>query len=76
VFYKDKYFVPCIYFPFRKDSLLYPVLLTGEEVTENYFPYYTHMPRRERIPWLSGHYRFECGCVACTNNFPTRWKSH
>ena len=44
----------------------------GEEITENYYPYYTHMPRRERIPWLFDHYRFNCDCVACENDFPTR----
>jgi hypothetical protein len=42
---------------------------SGEEVTENYFPYYTQMPLRERRPWLSDHYKFECSCVACSNDF-------
>ena len=49
---------------------LKPVL--GEEITENYYPYYTQMPSQERIPWLADHYRFDCLCVACTKDFPSR----
>ena len=45
---------------------------SGEEITENYYPYYSHMPRKERIPWLLDHYRFTCTCVACQAHYPLR----
>lgn len=47
-------------------------LLIGEEITENYYPYYAQMARQDRIPWLTDHYCFDCLCVACTNDFPAR----
>jgi LSD1 subclass zinc finger protein len=52
--------------------ILFYVALSGEEITENYYPYYSHMPRKERIPWLYDHYRFTCTCVACNGHYPIR----
>merc|ERR1719322_1222337 len=42
----------------------------GEEVTENYFPFYTVIPLEERRDFLSSHYKFDCLCLACDNNYP------
>ena len=43
---------------------------TGEEVSENYYPIYTLMPREIRQDWLFSHYCFQCNCSACVKNYP------
>merc|ERR1711974_434809 len=45
-------------------------IFKGEEVTENYFPVFTHMPREDRKEFLSTHYCFDCNCLACEKNYP------
>jgi len=42
----------------------------GEEITENYFPCSSLIPRPERRSWLAEHYWFDCGCNPCRKNQP------
>lgn len=44
----------------------------GEEVTENYHPFYALMEKRQRQQFLSNHYCFTCTCLACINDYPLR----
>jgi len=43
----------------------------GEEITECYYPSAKVIERPERRKWLSNGYWFDCGCLACVNNYPT-----
>ena len=43
----------------------------GEEVTENYYPVFTIMPKDVRQEFLKSHYCFECNCLACEKNYLT-----
>ena len=43
----------------------------GEEVTENYYPVFTIMPKEVRQEFLKSHYCFECNCLACEKNYLT-----
>ena len=40
----------------------------GEEITENYYPHFSHLNRIQRRNWLKEHYWFECNCTACDND--------
>ena len=44
--------------------------LSGEEISENYFPYYIKIPYEERHSWLQSHYQFDCKCLACELRYP------
>ena len=43
--------------------------ISGEEISENYFPVYTHIDKDSRHKWLLQHYCFSCQCLACTMNY-------
>lgn len=53
-----------------RNKLLF--ILSGEEVTENYFPLYTHAEKIARQSWLLDHYNFHCRCIACIGNYKLR----
>ncbi len=46
-------------------------IFAGEEVSENYLPHFFRVGVAERRLWLRKHYRFDCACVACREDFPT-----
>lgn len=45
-------------------------ITNGEQINENYGPIFTQEPRNERQLVLKEKYNFECGCFACTNDWP------
>ena len=44
----------------------------GQEITENYGLSYTHDSKERRQAILKEHYGFECRCVACTQDWPSK----
>ena len=45
-------------------------LALGEEVTDNYHPWFPRMPREARRNFLSLYYCFDCNCRACEKDYP------
>ena len=43
----------------------------GEEVTDNYHPWFAQMPRKARREYLYQFYCFDCNCSACKNDYST-----
>ena len=43
----------------------------GEEVTDNYHPWFAQMPRKARREYLHQFYCFDCNCSACKNDYST-----
>jgi hypothetical protein len=44
---------------------------SGEEICENYGLMYTAKSLSERRSVLSEHYKFDCACRACREDWPT-----
>merc|ERR1719322_342637 len=47
-------------------------IFKGEEVTENYFPFYPYISTEDRQKFLLKHYCFDCKCVACEADYPMK----
>lgn len=47
-----------------------------EQISENYGPIFTQDPKHERQLQLREKYKFECGCDACTNDWPLLKQMH
>ncbi|KAG6465918.1 hypothetical protein O3G_MSEX015498 [Manduca sexta] len=43
----------------------------GEEVSENYGPIFTTVPKEKRQAELKEQYWFDCNCIPCKDNWPT-----
>ncbi|CAH0405774.1 unnamed protein product [Chilo suppressalis] len=43
----------------------------GEEVSENYGPIFTTVPKEKRQAQLKDQYWFDCNCIPCKENWPT-----
>ncbi|XP_045785963.1 SET and MYND domain-containing protein 4 [Maniola jurtina] len=43
----------------------------GEEISENYGPIFTTVPKEKRKAQLKDQYWFDCTCVPCEQNWPT-----
>jgi len=46
-------------------------IFKGEEVTDNYHPWFAQMPRKARREYLHQFYCFDCNCSACKNDYST-----
>ena len=55
------YFRFLFYTNVQKYFLLRIFFHIGEEVTENYFPFYPYISTEDRMKFLKKHYCFDCG---------------
>lgn len=42
----------------------------GQEVSENYGPIFTRVPKQKRQAEMKDQYWFDCNCTPCTHDWP------
>ena len=47
-------------------------ILEGEEIFNNYYVPFAEKETDERRKWLKRKYCFDCDCIACHENWPTK----